>query len=821
MSRWLKSVGNLLDGLDGSAENIVPTSRSAIGQILSRRGYENGESFSGDEEEWDEEGSDFEDFSDEEVVDLDAHMSDVAPLFPDVSADLVLMTDVVNDTLMTRAPEMNEDKDATMLEEKSQPKLMIPSGRDTTDQAAPKDDMLQKVMTLEIIPSPSITTTTENITPFPTLDFDEPTEMADATKAKDSKRVAHPAVMQAPLPLQSEQPTQPATVSRTETELKPMEVLVKEHKLDVTELAEKQTARTAPRSAPLPPASGNSSCVMVDTPPASGNHLPPIRITENAMMAQLQKDIKKCKSELKKNKTEAQSLRKHVLQLNTELEHAETEVQAQREELQRAAERMERDRMKHNEDREDLMDEHEEEVESQKEHYEQQLVVLKEQYEEQIEELEERLSKLDEKLAQEGGDWTKELEDSVQREREAIKKLSETKTENAALKSSLSKIQTQQDALQVKVENLTQALQVANERERQAEDNLDAAKSIHTRQLGQRQSREAELERTISDLGAALNLARQREKHAVSELRAAKKIETSLNFKEEFEATLDELESIRVQFMMETQRCNALKTELKELSIERQEEASDTHERQRHYDREVADLRAQLNRMQQSSKSIILSAVDSENDPSDTVMTLVKEAEKNQQQLTEMSDQLFKQQRLFERSKSEILALKGRVIAEKARADNAETALTVAQSSSNTFDVEDGVGTAYGGAMMRRRFKGGRGNRGKTTNKARSIRSALDLGPGRVSENMETVAMTVDAVDSFVLDTGGLLRQEPLARLFFLFYLFILHLWSFCLVIFHAHSYEQVHGDLGTLSETGGFGPARLLHARGQLPEQP
>ena len=190
-------------------------------------------------------------------------------------------------------------------------------------------------------------------------------------------------------------------------------------------------------------------------------------------------------------------------------------------------------------------------------------------------------------------------------------------------------------------------------------------------------------------------------------------------------------------------------------------------------------------------------------------------------QLTEMSDQLFKQQRNFENSKHEILALKGRVSAEQARAENAETALNVAQSNSYFVDAEGGSGIAYGGAKLRRRVKGGRGDQINTPNRARSIRSALDLGPGRVSENMETVAVTIDAVDSFVLDTGAVLKQEPLARMFFLFYLCILHLWTFCLVIFHAHSYEHVHGDLGTLSETGGFGTADMLNAHARMSLQP
>ena len=63
---------------------------------------------------------------------------------------------------------------------------------------------------------------------------------------------------------------------------------------------------------------------------------------------------------------------------------------------------------------------------------------------------------------------------------------------------------------------------------------------------------------------------------------------------------------------------------------------------------------------------------------------------------------------------------------------------------------------------------------------------------------MMQVVQTVDAVDLWMLETGFLLKQEPLARLGLLAYALILHLWCFGLIFFH--TVEAEHGDLGSLT---------------------
>lgn len=105
---------------------------------------------------------------------------------------------------------------------------------------------------------------------------------------------------------------------------------------------------------------------------------------------------------------------------------------------------------------------------------------------------------------------------------------------------------------------------------------------------------------------------------------------------------------------------------------------------------------------------------------------------------------------------------------------------------------------------MRRRVKtaGGFGSPGGRSVTVRSIRAALNMGPG---SPMEGFGKTIDALDSWMIETGTILRLEPLARLGFFLYFSVLHLWCFCLVAFHS-SFE---------SSNGGMGHGRLASLRG------
>jgi chromosome segregation ATPase len=102
------------------------------------------------------------------------------------------------------------------------------------------------------------------------------------------------------------------------------------------------------------------------------------------------------------------------------------------------------------------------------------------------------------------------------------------------------------------------------------------------------------LEKTIFGLGSALTVARQKEKKTIPIPTAGE------NFKDKYDAVTEELETMKVQFHMETQQREALQEELNDISKERAEEASSAQARLRLHDRKVSNLESTIVRLQTS-----------------------------------------------------------------------------------------------------------------------------------------------------------------------------------------------------------------------------
>lgn len=514
-----------------------------------------------------------------------------------------------------------------------------------------------------------------------------------------------------------------------------------------------------------------------------------------AKIGSLQHQLSKTTNELKASEVEVKKLHKQINTLDTKLETANTEINAQSEELRRAGERMEKDRKEAEEEREDILDEHDDEIEQLKETHDSEMNKLREQYEKKVADLTETLEREEKMRMQEGGDWTKELQDAVGREQEALKRLNEVEGEKTELQSTVLNLEKRQTTLQGELDSALQSVKSSIEREREAESKLDAAKTLHARQLGQRQAREAELEKTVFDLGTALTAAQQSKETQVASPTPFGREE---NYKEKYEGVAEELDNIKVQFNMETQRREALQQELHDISKERSDEASLVQSRQRQQDEKVADLEATISRLQTSFREQRIGGSTAQASAEGRASQLSQELEQTKVEVGKLSDQLVRHQGLAESSKAEILALKGRLRMATSRADEAERSLASAQNPQSTgrlYDVESG-GAGLTSTKMRRRIKGGaRGRFGSSA--VRSVRSVLRMGPGRQSPAMEQVATTMDALDRWMVETGSFMRHEPFARLGFLLYLITLHLWSFALVVFHTT--EQPHADFGSL----------------------
>jgi hypothetical protein len=512
---------------------------------------------------------------------------------------------------------------------------------------------------------------------------------------------------------------------------------------------------------------------------------------------QTSSELKSTQSVLKSSQSLQNKSEKQVKTLNIKLETANAEINAQNEELRRAGERMEKDRARAEEEREDLFDEHEEEVEQLKESHDKEVDQLKTQYESQIRDLKQQRDSEESKRMQEGGDWTKELEDAVSRERDAIKKVNEVQSEQSQLQSDVSKLQTEQKTLQTKLDAALQANKTATGREREAEDKLDAALSAHSRQISQRQAREAELEKTVFDLGAALTVAQQKQiqRHIESVPTRMSNGEAE-KYKEQLINAMDELDILQGQLDTETQRRQALQEELNEISRERTEEASSTQARQRQHDRKVSELVTNIARLQKSLKEQQGEDIMDAENSATTTPQLKQQLEASKTEITRLSDSLMRHHGQVETSKAEIMTLRGRLQMATKRADDAEKSLMASQSAPRSTERGYDVEAAGVGIPAVRRRKGGR-SRGRSA--SQSIRSALNLpsSGGRTNPVTDQVVQTIDALDSWMVETGSFMRHEPLARIGFMCYLMTLHLWTFALIIFHTT--EEPHGDFGSM----------------------
>jgi len=277
-----------------------------------------------------------------------------------------------------------------------------------------------------------------------------------------------------------------------------------------------------------------------------------------------------------------------------------------------------------------------------------------------------------------------------------------------------------------------------------------------------------------------------------------------------------------------------LQQELQEVSKERTDESAAARARQLQSDRRMAEMSVTISRLQADSKKSSFSESRESGYSLD-------EGERGTQ-VKALSEQVLKQQETIARSRSEISALKNRLQVAVGRSDRAEEALSSVQESDDLYDRMESAplsGSTDGGRPTMRR-RGGRGS----SSDAGSIRSAIALR-GQKGEN---IGKAIDAVDSFSVQTGkslfvaliqnrsrnlvalgisrgrcfvlGIrfsstgkyLRANPLARAGFLLYLFLIHLWTFVLLFFHAHGFETVHGDFGAGHEVP-HGPHALMQA--------
>jgi hypothetical protein len=147
-------------------------------------------------------------------------------------------------------------------------------------------------------------------------------------------------------------------------------------------------------------------------------------------------------------------------------------------------------------------------------------------------------------------------------------------------------------------------------------------------------------------------------------------------------------------------------------------------------------------------------------------------SEDEHQQRNALSSQVLRQQEQLSQAHGEISALRTRLSAALNRATIAEAAAM--EETREPIRV----------VPFHRRKK------------AQTVTFKQALGGGGVS---------VDFLDSFLSATSKILRHNPYARLVFVLYLAILHLWTFALLVFHAHS--------STVAIDPSHGPQAMMQA--------
>jgi len=208
---------------------------------------------------------------------------------------------------------------------------------------------------------------------------------------------------------------------------------------------------------------------------------------------------------------------------------------------------------------------------------------------------------------------------------------------------------------------------------------------------------------------------------------------------------------------------------LKDISNERTEEATNARIKQNKHDRQIAELTLQISRMQQEATAVTSGSSSDLREVSNNKA----EVQELKNQVKELSEEVLKSREKTAGYSSEMATMKSRLKSAIDRANKAER------------DLEDALATD----RMERGVKQGMRRRGtgKSSAGTTSISSAMHL------DKTEKVAKVVDSLDSFSVSTGKYLRGNPVARAAFIFYLLVLHLYTFAIILFHAHNFENIH----------------------------
>lgn len=480
------------------------------------------------------------------------------------------------------------------------------------------------------------------------------------------------------------------------------------------------------------------------------------------------------------NEKEIRKLKRNVVSLNAHLEATEKEMIAQRKELENAAKSMEKDRSRNKEVLESLTSKTNTEIANLKMQHDYFMKDLQNKHDEQLRQMKEECDSLERIRRQEGGDYTKELREALQREQQVLSDCAMLVDEKETLLQQISTLQSQQESLGIRLESLSHNADMATERELEADRRLDEALEMHARQIGQRQVREAELERTVAELGAALVAVRSNSISSIDGTatnipvsnattdQTAGDATSQVDGDRQHEVVLQTMEhendTLRLQLTQEAQRSYALTNELNELSKERSEETLLVTMKQQQHDKAIDDLNRQISQL----KSDLREAKNVSLSPDRHSMRGSDEGE-DVKRIKTLSEEILRQREKLSSYSSEISALRTRLNVALNRATVAEA---VAEQHGA---MGGGIVDMEGGKLPGNLITSGNSNFGTMTRRGRKEREGNDLPSMKKALMLENtygqksakLAETLDLVDLVLVRVGRLLRLNPFVRLFF------------------------------------------------------
>lgn len=314
---------------------------------------------------------------------------------------------------------------------------------------------------------------------------------------------------------------------------------------------------------------------------------------------------------------------------------------------------------------------------------------------------------------------------------------------------------------------------------RAAEARADDAAADAAAALAASQRREDELMSERAELTAALSQAQRALEEKVSAVESLG--DSAGNAEAEAQLRREAAAAAEAAVMAERRHNTQLNREVKALATQlaaARSEASaakkETDTVRREADGRIAALQAELDAAHRSGGTSKVAEMES--------------------RLKTLAERLVEKQGELDRARSERASLVQNVARERAAREAAEASLYDGGGrTSGGFGGGSDLESGGAGGVVRRRSQRQRG-------------ATPAIAKLRPIARHRQVASAVDAVDKFTMRTGWFLSHNAVARLLFLCYLLLLHMWALFILAFHTH--ELAHDDGHGGDGVGGAWPA-------------